>query len=63
MWISNLASTAIMLHIANAVLQQLCDTEARAEETECGMMAAADGEENQAFQIEDDKKGTEGVVK
>uniref|UniRef100_A0A8C2Z2H8 Solute carrier family 13 member 2 n=1 Tax=Cyclopterus lumpus TaxID=8103 RepID=A0A8C2Z2H8_CYCLU len=32
MWISNTASTAMMLPIANAVLQQLCDTEANAEE-------------------------------
>ncbi|KAM9452188.1 LOW QUALITY PROTEIN: solute carrier family 13 member 2-like [Salvelinus alpinus] len=36
MWISNTASTAMMLPIANAVLKQLCDTEAQAEEREMG---------------------------
>lgn len=51
MWISNTASTAMMLPIANAVLQQLSDTEASAEEREYDLTAAKDGQENQAFEI------------
>uniref|UniRef100_A0AAZ3QTK1 Solute carrier family 13 member 2 n=1 Tax=Oncorhynchus tshawytscha TaxID=74940 RepID=A0AAZ3QTK1_ONCTS len=39
MWISNTASTAMMLPIANAVLKQLCDSEAQAEEREMDLMA------------------------
>uniref|UniRef100_A0A672JJG7 Solute carrier family 13 member 2 n=1 Tax=Salarias fasciatus TaxID=181472 RepID=A0A672JJG7_SALFA len=50
MWISNTASTAMMLPIANAVLQQLCDTEARAEEREMGLRAAKDGQDNETEQ-------------
>ncbi|XP_029372807.1 solute carrier family 13 member 2-like isoform X2 [Echeneis naucrates] len=42
MWISNTASTAMMLPIANAVLQQLCDTEANAEERNCRLTAVRD---------------------
>uniref|UniRef100_A0A8C8CDL5 Solute carrier family 13 member 2 n=1 Tax=Oncorhynchus tshawytscha TaxID=74940 RepID=A0A8C8CDL5_ONCTS len=38
MWISNTASTAMMLPIANAVLKQLCDSEAQAEEREMDLM-------------------------
>ncbi|KAK1899698.1 Solute carrier family 13 member 2 [Dissostichus eleginoides] len=51
MWISNTASTAMMLPIANAVLQQLCDTEANAEEREFNMAAAKNGLDNQAFEM------------
>lgn len=46
MWISNTASTAMMLPIANAVLQQLSDTEARAEERD-----VAPGQENHGFEM------------
>lgn len=53
MWISNTASTAMMLPIANAVLQQLCETEANAEERES---SANDGQENQAFEMGDYKE-------
>ncbi len=59
MWISNTASTAMMLPIANAVLQQLCDTEASAEEREYGAM----GLENQAFELSDAKEGNEKELK
>ncbi|XP_071352372.1 solute carrier family 13 member 2-like [Trachinotus anak] len=52
MWISNTASTAMMLPIANAVLQQLCDTEANAEERDFSLTAAKDGQENQAFEMD-----------
>uniref|UniRef100_A0A671XNM0 Solute carrier family 13 member 2 n=1 Tax=Sparus aurata TaxID=8175 RepID=A0A671XNM0_SPAAU len=52
MWISNSAATAMMLPIAGAVLQQLCDTEANAEEREYGLSAAKDGQENQAFEMD-----------
>ncbi|KAK5904636.1 hypothetical protein CesoFtcFv8_006176 [Champsocephalus esox] len=55
MWISNTASTAMMLPIANAVLQQLCDTEANAEEREFNMAAAKNGLDNQAFEMGDAK--------
>ncbi|XP_022604165.1 solute carrier family 13 member 2-like [Seriola dumerili] len=58
MWISNTASTAMMLPIANAVLQQLCDTEANAEERDFSLTAAKDGQENQAFEM-DDRKGSD----
>ncbi|XP_041734851.1 solute carrier family 13 member 2 [Coregonus clupeaformis] len=63
MWISNTASTAMMLPIANAVLKQLCDTEAQAEEREMDLMAirggagpgteVSKGQENQAFEMGD----------
>uniref|UniRef100_A0A671XST0 Solute carrier family 13 member 2 n=1 Tax=Sparus aurata TaxID=8175 RepID=A0A671XST0_SPAAU len=56
MWISNSAATAMMLPIAGAVLQQLCDTEANAEEREYGLSAAKDGQENQAFEMGDTKE-------
>uniref|UniRef100_A0A3B4BC90 Uncharacterized protein n=1 Tax=Periophthalmus magnuspinnatus TaxID=409849 RepID=A0A3B4BC90_9GOBI len=59
MWISNSAATAMMLPIAKAVLDQLSDTEARAEEKEWEMMVVSDGEENSAFQMEDDKTDTD----
>lgn len=42
MWISNTATTAMMLPIANAVLEQLKETEMQAEEQE--FHAAAQGE-------------------
>ncbi|KAM7413260.1 hypothetical protein PAMA_020576 [Pampus argenteus] len=56
MWISNTASTAMMLPIANAVLQQLCDTEANAEERYYNLAAAKDGLENQGFEMGDTKE-------
>lgn len=42
MWISNTATTAMMLPIANAVLEQLKETELQAEEQE--FQVAAQGE-------------------
>ncbi|XP_056139198.1 solute carrier family 13 member 2-like [Lampris incognitus] len=51
MWISNSASTAMMLPIANAVLQQLSDTEAKAEERELGQCDTKAGQENLAFEM------------
>uniref|UniRef100_A0AAV2IYL4 Solute carrier family 13 member 2 n=1 Tax=Knipowitschia caucasica TaxID=637954 RepID=A0AAV2IYL4_KNICA len=62
MWISNSASTAMMLPIAKAVLDQLSDTEARAEEKEWEMMAASDGEENPTFQMEEEKTDVDSVL-
>ncbi|XP_048840584.1 solute carrier family 13 member 2-like isoform X3 [Brienomyrus brachyistius] len=48
MWISNTASTAMMLPIAQAVLQQLSDTEARADEQELNQSV----HDNLAFQTD-----------
>lgn len=48
MWISNTATTAMMLPIANAVLQQLKTTEAQADERDLEATAA----ENHAFELE-----------
>ncbi|XP_031717149.1 solute carrier family 13 member 2-like [Anarrhichthys ocellatus] len=59
MWISNTASTAMMLPIANAVLQQLCDTEANAEERDYNRSAAMDGQDNQALEMGDTKESQE----
>uniref|UniRef100_A0A8C4E3F0 Solute carrier family 13 member 2 n=1 Tax=Dicentrarchus labrax TaxID=13489 RepID=A0A8C4E3F0_DICLA len=61
MWISNTASTAMMLPIANAVLQQLCETEA---ELKRGIIALAphtpqEGQENQAFEMGDNKESSD----
>lgn len=42
MWISNTATTAMMLPIANAVLEQLKETELQADEQE--FQAAAQGQ-------------------
>ncbi|XP_061638609.1 solute carrier family 13 member 2-like [Phyllopteryx taeniolatus] len=53
MWISNTASTAMMLPIANAVLQQLSDSEANAEERAQDLQAARHGMENQGFEMND----------
>lgn len=48
MWISNTATTAMMLPIANAVLQQLRDTETQAEERDYQTAA----QNNPAFELE-----------
>ncbi|XP_061775175.1 solute carrier family 13 member 2-like [Nerophis ophidion] len=50
MWISNTASTAMMLPIANAVLQQLNDSEANAEKRAYAQ-STKDGLENQSFEM------------
>lgn len=53
----------MMLPIANAVLKQLCETEANAEERSLGLRAAKDGQGNQAFEMGDsgkEKNGKEG---
>ncbi|XP_051253216.1 solute carrier family 13 member 2-like [Dicentrarchus labrax] len=65
MWISNTASTAMMLPIANAVLQQLCETEA---ELKRGIIALAphtpqEGQENQAFEMGDNKESSDRELK
>ncbi|XP_053187780.1 solute carrier family 13 member 2-like [Scomber japonicus] len=48
MWISNTATTAMMLPIASAVLQQLKATESRAEDRDL----QESGEENHGFELE-----------
>ncbi|XP_042152072.1 solute carrier family 13 member 2-like isoform X3 [Oncorhynchus tshawytscha] len=60
MWIGNTASTAMMLPISNAVLKQLCDTEAQAEEREVDLISLRGagtgipkGQDNQAFDMGD----------
>ncbi|CAJ1065569.1 solute carrier family 13 member 2-like [Xyrichtys novacula] len=53
MWISNSASTAMMLPIASAVLQQMCDTEINGVERDCGVAVANGGENNQAYEMGD----------
>lgn len=63
MWISNTASTAMMLPIANAVLQQLSETEANAEERDYGLTSAKDGQENQAFEMDDYKESKDKELK
>ncbi|XP_008307355.1 solute carrier family 13 member 2 isoform X2 [Cynoglossus semilaevis] len=63
MWISNTASTAMMLPIANAVLKQLSDTEANADDAVDGFSPTMGGLENQAFEIEESKQSNGKVPK
>uniref|UniRef100_A0AAV2JD89 Solute carrier family 13 member 2 n=2 Tax=Knipowitschia caucasica TaxID=637954 RepID=A0AAV2JD89_KNICA len=56
MWISNTASTAMMLPIAHAVLQQLRATEARADDME----ECPQTEDNPAFELQEPR--TNGAV-
>ncbi|XP_071756733.1 solute carrier family 13 member 2-like [Centroberyx gerrardi] len=63
MWISNTASTAMMLPIAHAVLQQLSDTEAKAEERDLGLTAAKAGHQNQAFEMGDTNESNDKELK
>lgn len=51
MWISNTATSAMMLPIANAVLEQLRDTETQTDEQE--LQAA--GEDDQTLELETKK--------
>lgn len=57
MWISNTASTAMMLPIAHAVLDQLEKTEAEADEKEL-----CSGQENQAYEMEETTKEDKGIL-
>ncbi|XP_077579566.1 solute carrier family 13 member 2-like isoform X2 [Stigmatopora nigra] len=59
MWISNTASTAMMLPIANAVLLQLNDSEANAEEKAPTFQTAREGVDNQSFEMTDTNKSKE----
>lgn len=63
MWISNSAATAMMLSIANAVLQQLRETEANAEERTYGLRSAKDGQRNQAFEMGDSMEHNHKEIK
>ncbi|KAM3875246.1 solute carrier family 13 member 2-like [Diretmus argenteus] len=63
MWISNTATTAMMLPIANAVLQQLSDTEAMAEERDLGLTGAKSGHENHSAEIDDTNKSNDTELK
>lgn len=67
MWISNTATTAMMLPIAHAVLQQLRATEARADEMEATTRAESireedtKGEDNHTFEMQE--KPMNGLTK
>lgn len=63
MWISNSAATAMMLSIANAVLQQLRETEANAEERTYGLRSAKDGQSNRAFVMGDSMEHNHKEIK
>ncbi|XP_072318717.1 solute carrier family 13 member 2-like isoform X2 [Eucyclogobius newberryi] len=62
MWISNSAATAMMLPITKAVLDQLSDTEARADEKELETMAVSDTEETAVGEKEDEKTAKDTVL-
>lgn len=55
MWISNTATTAMMLPIANAVLEQLKDTEMQAEEDYYNMAEDNPSFEQEATQTQQDR--------
>ncbi|XP_074536333.1 solute carrier family 13 member 2-like [Halichoeres trimaculatus] len=62
MWISNSASTAMMLPIVSAVLQQLYDTEAKSAERDCNADAESDSQDDQAVEMEDVKETVEKEI-
>lgn len=62
MWISNSASTAMMLPIVSAVLQQLNDTEAKSEGRDCSTDAESHHQYEQTVELEDVKEIVEREI-